>query len=658
MDKVAFLCLTYKGLLHEKTKSWLKGKPVYLNTKEPLSKTSYTVLSVPTEWAKRSIVDATLELLRVAYQQDHQWFMLLSHDVYPLVSYETLVHSLGPRSMFHGMGQNKIGTEWKTSQWWCLSRQDAGLILQHHAEYDAYLEACPYKTMAAIDELYFLSCLKFLNPIYTYLEKKTVYVDWLTQGTQKHPVTYGALLEGDKERMEGSFFMRKTTPAFTSTVHTPKNRLVIKLFGDKSEPLVREVPSTTDLILISMIRDIPEATLNRSLRVYNTFFSNAETTLREVLDRLPTHLWKSVFVMPEKASARSIQSFPYSAPIRMDTLYRYKQPKIAFLFLTIGDVHQPEVWSKYFKGFEGKYSIYSHPKFPDKVQTPWLRDAVIPDLVETGWGYITRAYACLMKEAMKDPDNIKFVTISESCIPLKPFQPFYEYLKKDDERTSYGRFMRLSQYDRQARVETQPGFQSIPSFQKHYARMCLSRYHVAKVLESENLEFFHRMHVGDEFFLSSIGIEPDVDFVKPMEITYDNWDDTKARLLKLKEENQALGQKNQTLGQKNQSLGQKNQTFGQSVLEKDLYRRNKALQEEIGKNPKTYTTITTEEIETALQSEAFFWRKFTADPLPWTSGLLSILPKVPIQVKPKVKETFQTRKKKGTGRNRTRNSKV
>jgi hypothetical protein len=64
---IAFLCLTYKGLVHEKTKKWLKGKPVYLNTKEPLEKTPYTVLSIPTEWGKRSIVDATLALLHAAY---------------------------------------------------------------------------------------------------------------------------------------------------------------------------------------------------------------------------------------------------------------------------------------------------------------------------------------------------------------------------------------------------------------------------------------------------------------------------------------------------------------------------------------------------------------------------------------------------------------
>jgi hypothetical protein len=166
--------------------------------------------------------------------------------------------------------------------------------------------------------------------------------------------------------------------------------------------------------------------------------------------------------------------------------------------------------------------------------------------------------------------------------------------------------------------------------------MCLSRYHVDKLLKSPHLEFFHRMHVGDEFSLSSLGIEPNVDFVKPMEITYDNWEDTKSKLLKLKEENQSLGQ---------------------SIVEKDLYRRNKVLQEEIGKNPKTYTTITTEELETALHMESFFWRKFTADPLPWTAGILTILPNTPISDKPKQRENFQSRKKKGTARNRTRNSK-
>jgi len=642
MDTVAFLCLTYKGLVHEKTKAWLKGKPVYLNTKEPLSRSSYTVLSVPTEWGKRSLVDATLELLRVAYEHNHEWYMLLSHDVYPLVSYAEMLQDLGTKSMFHGMGQNAVGTEWKTSQWWCLSRQDVRILLARHREYDAYLGTCPLVTSASVDELYFLSCLKFLNPVYTYTEKKTVYVDWLKEGVQKHPTTFGGLVEGELDQMKGSFFLRKTTPYFTPTLHVPKHRLVVKVYGDKSDPLGQDIPDETDVILVSMAKEIPDAFLKRSLRIYFTFFSNLERTLREVLDRTPP-LWKSVFVMPEKGPARQVQPFPYSGPVRLDTLYRYNTPKIAFLFLTIGDVNQPDVWTQYLEGAKGKYSVYIHPKFPEQVKTPWLRDALISKRVETGWGYITRAYECLFKEAMKDPNNVKFVTISESCIPLKAFDPFYQYLKKDDVRTSYVKFMRLSQYDRQVRIETQPQFQAIPSFQKHYARMCLSRYHVTKLLASPHLEFFHKMHVGDEFFLSSLGIEPHTDFIKPMEITYDNWEDTKGRVLKLKEENQSLGN---------------------SVLEKDIYRRNKALQEEIGKNPKTYTTITTEEIETALRMESFFWRKFPAGPLPWTSGVLSILPgQLPgprsgprSELRSGLRETLRSRKTKA--RNRTRSNKV
>ena len=598
---IAFLCLTYKGIVHEKTKRWLKGKPVYINTKEPIDKTPYTVLSIPTEWGRRSIVDATLALLRTAHANQHEWYMLLSHDAYPIVTYNALVKQI-TKSMFHLMEQNDLGTEWKASQWWCLSKQDVGMILERHEEYDAYVKTFPYQTRGAVDELYFLSCLKFLQPTYTYLDKKTIYVDWLSQSIQKHPVEYGALLEGDLDRMKDSFFLRKTTPYFTPTVHVPKHTLVVQVFGDKSNTIQ---DTGADIILISITKNIPDELLKRSLRIYYTFYSNLERVIREVLDRIPTYLWKDTIVMPE-VSSRTLKTLPYSGTFRLDTPYRYKQPKIAFLFLTIGDVHQPEVWTRYFEGFTGKYSVFSHPKFPEKVKTPWLRDALIPERVDTGWGYITRAYECLFREAMKDPDNIQFITISESCIPLKHFQPFYEFLKKMDERTSYVRFMKLSAYDQHARIETQPHYQDIPFFQKHYARMCLSRYHVQKVLRSPDLDFFHTMHVGDEFFLSSIGIQPNVDFVKPFEITYDNWKDTAERVMKLKEENR---------------------TLGDSAFEKDLYRRNKVLQEDIGKNPKTYTTITTDEIETALQQESFFWRKFTTGPLPWTAGILSILPK-------------------------------
>ena len=45
-----------------------------------------------------------------------------------------------------------------------------------------------------------------------------------------------------------------------------------------------------------------------------------------------------------------------------------------------------------------------------------------------------------MAQALKDPDNYKFVYLSESCAPLKPMEEIYEFLTKD--RNAYMNYMR------------------------------------------------------------------------------------------------------------------------------------------------------------------------------------------------------------------------
>ena len=70
--------------------------------------------------------------------------------------------------------------------------------------------------------------------------------------------------------------------------------------------------------------------------------------------------------------------------------------KIAFLFLTLDNINWPIFWNKYFKGNESKYSIYVHPKFPEKVTIPWMKKNIIKDLVNTQWGIIVEAYINLM----------------------------------------------------------------------------------------------------------------------------------------------------------------------------------------------------------------------------------------------------------------------
>ena len=97
--------------------------------------------------------------------------------------------------------------------------------------------------------------------------------------------------------------------------------------------------------------------------------------------------------------------------------------KIAFLFLILDNPNFPKIWNSYFRNNKNKYSIYIHPKFPEK--TVWKKKNIIQNLHETSWGFITEAYLELLKEAYKDPNNYKFITISESCVPIQSFDKFY-----------------------------------------------------------------------------------------------------------------------------------------------------------------------------------------------------------------------------------------
>lgn len=610
---IAFLCLSYTGMNPALRDAKLPN--VFLNVKETTKELKDTKNSTPTErsevgvargrnpysfetkWGDPSLVEATLSLLKEALKEKHAWFQLISHDAYPLKTYAEMVDFLETqtKSMFDLVEED--GLVFKTSQWWCLTRADAELLVSHEDAFKAYLKKVPFGK-GAWDELYFLSCLKHANPVYTYTPFKSVYTEWLIHGNQKgpvqkHPITFGRRLSMDS--FDNSFFVRKTTLAFTDKVYTPKKSLTIQVYGTQSgatssSPSINSV-SDSDLVLVSMVSNdkIPSDLLAKVIRVYFTFHTYVHETMVEVLKQFPTHLWKEIWIQDEKG-------------VRT----RYVPPKVALLFLTIHDHHQPEIWTEYLKKTD-KFSIYAHPKI-NKIQTPWLRAAVIPKRAKTGWGHITEAYYRLLEEALKDPVNMKFMFLSESCIPLKPFDAFYQKVILEDAtlKKSYVKLMPISGYDRKERIETQKGHESI-QFIKHYARMCLSRADAEKVMENslrgrKMRAFFNAMHVGDEFFLSGIN----QDHFENFEMTYDNWDDTRMRAKRLQAEIVELRKLEQT------------------VRTEELIRRKEAEMKVVNNNPKTYTSITGSELDVAVNRESFFWRKFMPGPLPWTSSMLRL----------------------------------
>jgi len=253
--------------------------------------------------------------------------------------------------------------------------------------------------------------------------------------------------------------------------------------------------------------------------------------------------------------------------------------KIAFLFLIIDNPNFPKVWDYYFKGNEDKINIYIHPKYPEK--TIWHQDRIINNLQETAWGYIVGAYKELFLSALQDKDNYKFVTISESCIPIKPFDEFYKDVTNDPH--SWIKLLPVRKYDWYARISSQIissiGKQNII---KHYARMCLSRHHIKKILfNKEKLNLFIKMHVGDEFFLSSI--TPLHNF-KDIAVTFDDWDYIDKEIKKIREQ-----------------------------IKKSSGEKKKLLQEKFNdtaKNPKTIVTVSKEDLSNIKTCGSYFYRKF------------------------------------------------
>lgn len=259
--------------------------------------------------------------------------------------------------------------------------------------------------------------------------------------------------------------------------------------------------------------------------------------------------------------------------------------KIAFLFLTIENPNFPQIWDKYFRGHKDKYNIYIHPKYPEKIT--WHNKNIIENLKPTGWGFIVEAYIELMRKAIKDPDNYKFITISESCIPIQSFDKFYDAVTNDSR--SWIKSMKISHYNYKERLKSES-----KNFIKNYARFCLNRDHINLLLSKEKeLKFFYKMHVGDEFFLSVLN---PLKNTKDFAVIYDDWDYVKKKGANIKNKIKKLYEKEENSGI--------NTSKDRSNLQKEY--------NDIMKNPKTIINVE-EDLEKIKKCSSFFYRKFSKD---------------------------------------------
>ncbi|KAK4277358.1 hypothetical protein QN277_015370 [Acacia crassicarpa] len=127
-------------------------------------------------------------------------------------------------------------------------------------------------------------------------------------------------------------------------------------------------------------------------------------------------LWRASFVP-------RIKNYPFQ-----------RVPKIAFMFLTKGPLPLAPLWERFFKGHEGRYSIYVHslPSFEAKFPSSSVfHNRQIPSQISE-WGRMSMCDAerRLLANALLDMSNERFVLLSESCIPVYSFSVIYNYIRR------------------------------------------------------------------------------------------------------------------------------------------------------------------------------------------------------------------------------------
>lgn len=282
--------------------------------------------------------------------------------------------------------------------------------------------------------------------------------------------------------------------------------------------------------------------------------------------------------------------------------------KIAFLFLLIDNPYFPDIWDKYFDNNDDKYNIYIHPKYPEK--HTWRPQNIIKNIQDTAWGFVTRAYIELLSDAYRNKENVKFILVSESCLPIRLFNIFYNDCIRDLNK-SWIKVMNMSKYDKEARVIKHINYikenkkniivPKLDTIIKHYARFCLRREDVKKLIiatKEGRMKFFNTMCVGDEFFLTTITPLHKNEYVD-FAVTFDDWEHTFKKVNNI----------NNLIKKAYKKIEDKNTTKKDQEKCELQIKELRTLKSIDANHPKTIIDVN-EDMKNILTTKSYFYRKF------------------------------------------------
>lgn len=232
--------------------------------------------------------------------------------------------------------------------------------------------------------------------------------------------------------------------------------------------------------------------------------------------------------------------------------------KIALCFMIYDKIQCEDLWEKWISSHKEKLKIVIHSKHP--IETRLTEYTQIPT-IETAWGdfSLVEATITLYKEAIKDEDVEYCILLSGSCIPIKSFDHVYETLLSSNGKS-------ISNIMGSGRLGFGNNIIPVPrkNIGKHEQWIIVNRQHCKYVAEELwRIQFIFKrkdIHPPDELWFNTFmklnGKDSEIIYRKT---TFTNW-------------------------------------YKQGIV-----------------HPKTYESITDEELETILSSECFFARKFVRD---------------------------------------------
>lgn len=263
--------------------------------------------------------------------------------------------------------------------------------------------------------------------------------------------------------------------------------------------------------------------------------------------------------------------------------------RIAFLFLTVGELNHPKIWKKYFEDVDPlSYKIYAHSKHPPKNSSTLLKQ--ISKSVQTKWGDISlvKATLFLLGEALND-DNDMYILLSESTVPFKSFSYLESYLS--DQKSRMGVFQKVK--DKDNLFKTSQWF----IFNKETVKQILSL--TSKYINDPQITTSSNLGAPDELYFATLIRKEGIPVIEE-QTTYYRFQGIHFESIKEK-----LGQIYEKYRANREHLNQKDKNHFKK-MHNELWEKLKAQ----SKHPITFNKISDSQLLTFSRSNLLFGRKF------------------------------------------------